>query len=237
MVSFLSNMARAVPFAAAFLLVVIAGAGCMTAKEQQQEGPELISLPKPDVKGKMPLEKTIRQRRSLREYAPGPLTLDQVSQLLWAAEGVTHPEGLRAAPSAGALYPLEVYLVAGEVEGLEPGVYRYLPRGHDLEPVVAGDRRSRLSKAALGQDCVRNAPAVIAFTAIYERTTKKYGERGIRYVHMDLGFAAENVYLQAVPLGLGTVMVGAFHDDQVREVLGASEEEHPLALLPVGRVK
>jgi SagB-type dehydrogenase family enzyme len=231
-----SDMAGAGLLAVATLILVITGAGCMAAKENPQDGLELVPLPEPDTKGKMPVEQAVRQRRSVREYAAEPPTLTQVAQLLWAAQGITHADGLRAAPSAGALYPLEVYLVAGVVEGLEPGIYRYHPHGHDLEPVLEGDRRIRLSRAALRQDCVRNAPAVLVFTAVYERTTGKYGDRGIRYVHMDLGFAAENVYLQAQALGMGTVMVGAFHDDKVRAVLGAPDEEVPIAIMPVGRV-
>ena len=172
----------------------------------------------------------------MREYARAPLTLGEVSQVLWAAQGVTDgKEGLRAAPSAGALYPLEFVLVVGEVEGLEPGTYRYRPLEHDLVRTSGEDLRAELAAAAWGQNWLRKAPLVLAVSAVYERTTKKYGERGKRYVHMDAGCAMENVYLQATALGLGTVTVGAFDDRKVANLLSLPTGERPLALMPMGR--
>lgn len=194
-----------------------------------------IRLPAPIDAGAMPLEQALWARRSVRAYLPQPLGLEDVGQLLWAAQGITGPGGLRTAPSAGALYPLELYVVAGEVDGLAPGVYHYSPPDHALRLLAAGDNRSALSQAALGQAPVADAPAVIALAAVFERTTAKYGERGEDYVHMEVGAAAQNVYLQATALGLGTVFIGAFDDEAVGRVLRLDEDETILCLMPVGR--
>ena len=175
------------------------------------------------------------ERRSVRNYTGEPLTLAEVSQLLWAAQGITSPSGGRTAPSAGALYPLEIYLLAGEVTDLPAGIYHYLPVEHALNPVVGGDQRQVLYEAALSQSAVKDAAAVIVITAVYERTTVKYGERGFQYVYIEVGSAAQNIYLQAFSLDLGTVFIGAFHDDQVKLILQLSGDETPLGIMPVGR--
>jgi SagB-type dehydrogenase family enzyme len=194
-----------------------------------------ISLPDPNRQGVKSVEEALAERRSLREYKPGPISLAELGQLLWAAQGITGDGELKTAPSAGALYPLEVYAVVGNVKGLPEGVYRYRPQTHALESVMQADVRSRLAAAALNQAWIEKAPLVIAIAAVYDRTTKKYGDRGVRYVHMEVGHAAENVYLQAGALGLGTVMVGAFDDTRVRKTLNLPKEEQPLCLMPVGR--
>ncbi|MFH0943224.1 MAG: SagB/ThcOx family dehydrogenase [Candidatus Beckwithbacteria bacterium] len=201
----------------------------------QKESSERIKLPEPKFEGKIPVEKAIRERRSVRDYQDESLSLPEISQLLWAAQGITSPEGLRTVPSAGALYPLEIYLVVGKVEGLPPGVYKYQPKDHQLVKVVEGDKRDQLSQAALNQTWIKEAPVVIVISAVYERTTAKYGERGIRYVYMEVGHAGQNIYLQAVALDLGTVTVGAFSDEQVKALLQMAKEEQPLYLMPVGR--
>ncbi len=160
--------------------------------------------------------------------------MQQAAQLLWSAQGITHEEGLRTAPSAGALYPLQTYLVAGNVTGLTPGIYRYEPERHRLRRVAAGDRRAGLARAALGQSWMAEAPAVLVFGAIDSRTSRKYGSRGIVYVHIEVGHAAQNVFLQAQALGLGAAAVGAFDDDLVASLLGMGREKRPLYLVPVG---
>jgi SagB-type dehydrogenase family enzyme len=204
------------------------------------EGPAVndganIPLPEPRHESPVSLESALLARRSVRAYADQPLSLSEISQILWAAQGITNERGNRTAPSAGALYPLEVYLLAGEVDGLDPGVYRYLPTSHELFQVSNGDRRADLHLAALGQDPVKAAPAVIVFAAVYGRTSIKYGDRAPQYVHIEVGSAAQNVYLQATALGLGTVFIGAFYDDQVKNVLDLAWNEEPLGLMPVGR--
>ena len=195
-----------------------------------------IRLPRLTLSSGRSLERVVQVRRSVREYSRKPLTHDELAQLLWAAQGVTGPEGLRTAPSAGALYPLEVDVVIGDVDGLPSAIYRYSPDRHELVLTREGDRRRELGAAALGQDCVEAGAAVIALAAVYERTTGKYGERGIRYVHMEVGHAAQNVCLEAAALGLGAVVVGAFEDAAVKRVLGLARDEEPLALIPVGHL-
>ncbi len=197
----------------------------------------MLALPAPRLHSEHAIEQVLLQRRSVREYAPGPITLSALGQLLWAAQGVTYPaRGFRTAPSAGALFPLEVYAVVGAVEGLEAGVYKYQPHAHGLTQVLTGDQRSQLAEAALAQEWVALAAVDIVLAAVYRRTTWKYGERGIQYVHMEIGAAAQNVYLQGVALGLGTVFVGAFQDDRVRDLLHMPLEEQPLCILPIGLI-
>ena len=205
-----------------------------------------VKLPAPMLAGSVSVEQALNSRRSVRRYTPEPLSPAQVSQLLWAAYGITLPipagpgflrGGMRTAPSAGALYPLELYLVAGNVTGLEPGVWHYRSETNELELIRKGDCREELCTPAVGQGG-RNAPVVIGYSAIYERTTGKYGARGRdRYVCMDAGHSSENLCLQAVALGLGTCAIGAFHDDEVRLCLGMTRSEVPLYLFPVGKPK
>lgn len=194
-----------------------------------------VALPAPVLAGEVSVERALALRRSVRSFAPEPLPLASVSQLLWAAQGITDPAGLRTAPSAGALYPLEVYVVVGAVSGVRPGVYHYDPRRHHLVLKSGGDPRAGVAKAALGQSWVAEAPVIVVLAAVYERTARKYGEPSARYVHMEAGHAAQNVYLQAGALGLGTTLVGAFRDDELARVLGLPNQTKPLGLLPVGR--
>ena len=207
-----------------------------TSKPDETTHAEIIKLPEPMYDGATSVEQALLNRRSVREYKNEPLTLAEVSQLLWAAQGITEKAGgFRTAPSAGALYPLEIYVLAGNVNDLPEGIYKYRPRAHALEKVGEGDKRNELGDAALGQDWVKEGSIVIVFSAVYERTTRKYGERGIRYVHIEVGHAAQNVYLQAVSLDLGTVVVGAFDDDEMKKIINMPKEEHPLLIMPVGR--
>jgi SagB-type dehydrogenase family enzyme len=197
---------------------------------------ETIRLPAPRPDGDMSVERALFTRRSIRDYKEVPLTLAEVAQILWAAQGITDlREGFRTAPSAGATYPLELYLVAGNVQGVRAGVYRYVPLRHEIVRVRDGDVRGPLAAAALGQAWIARGATVVVIAAAYERTTRRYGERGIRYVHMEAGHAGQNVYLQAVALRLGTVVVGAFDDDRVRRILQTPQGEHVLYLMPVGR--
>lgn len=230
-----------------FLVVILIGAGIAGAlllrhqsvNERKPEEPvgDQIKLPEPRYDSDTSVEQALLKRRSARAYKDEPQTLAEVSQLLWAAQGITDPQrGFRTAPSAGALYPLEVYVVIENVKGVEKGVYKYTPHEHGLNGVRKGSTRDELMKAALGQTSVGEGAIVVVIAAVYERTTQKYGERGIRYVHMEAGHAAQNVYLQAVSLNLGTVVIGAFEDEAVQKVLNMQEEEHPLYIMPVGRM-
>lgn len=212
---------------------------CMPSQNNHQAEstsmPDMILLPTPSYESATSVEEALYQRRSIREYKDEPLSSLHVSQLLWAAQGVTHPNGYRTAPSAGALYPLEIYFIAGDVEELPAGIYRYLPQEHALILTATGDHRQVVFNAALNQEMILEAPASILISAVYERTNVKYGSRGTRYVHMEVGCAAQNIYLQAESLGLGTVFIGAFHDEEVRSALNLLAKEQPLAILPVGR--
>jgi SagB-type dehydrogenase family enzyme len=193
-----------------------------------------MKLPEARQDGSLTLERALRERRSIRTYAPAPLSLEEVGQLLWAAQGITGPEAARTTPSAGALYPLELYLVAAAVLGLPAGLYHYAPRAHELENLSTGDLREALCAAAFDQDWMKNAPAAVLIAAAQGRTTRKYRERGKRYVAMEAGHAAQNLALQAVALGLGSCVVAAFDDARLREIFALPPGTEPFALLPVG---
>jgi len=200
---------------------------------------ETVELPAPRTAGPVSVEETLAARRSRRSFGPGPLARWELGQLLWAAQGVTDPgRGFRAAPSAGARYPLELFVVVGEsgVEGLEAGIYRYEPERHALSMGARGDVRTPLQAAALDQESVGGAPVDVLVMGVDERTTARYGERGARrYVPMEAGHAGENLSLQAESLGLATVSIGAFDDDRVRELVGAPATYRSLYVFPVGR--
>jgi SagB-type dehydrogenase family enzyme len=196
---------------------------------------EHIELPRPVLDGAVSLEHALATRRSVRRYASGPLTLAEAGQLLWAAQGVTHGDDRRTAPSAGGLHPLTAYLAAERIGGLAPGVYVYLAPQHRLREVVRGSVLPELAAAAWGQDWIAGAAAALVLCAVYDRTMEHYGERGRRYAVMEAGHAAENALLQATALGLRSVVVGAFEDAALTRLLELDPGESPLCLLPVGR--
>jgi SagB-type dehydrogenase family enzyme len=196
---------------------------------------ERVMLPAPRPPSAVSVEQALASRRSVRAFTDAGVSLDEAAQLLWAAQGITHSEGLRTAPSAGALYPLEIYLLAGRAATLPAGIYRYEPKLHQLARTVSGDQRRELASAARHQAWIADAPAVVVIAAVYWRTRAKYSDRAERYVHIEAGHAAENVCLQAVALGLGTTIVGALADAEVKRLLSPDEEE-PLLLFPVGRL-
>lgn len=204
---------------------------------------QTIKLPNPDYKGNVSLEETMLNRRSVREFESKALNLEQISQILWAAYGITQEMnspsflrgGFKTAPLAGALYPLEIYVVAGNVNGLNQGIYKYLPEGHQLMKTYDQDVREEMAEAAINQDFITQAPASLFYSAVYSRTTGKYGKRGEeRYVCMDLGHSAQNVCLQVVAMNLGTCPVGAFDDRMVRNVMMIPNNEEPLYIMPIG---
>ena len=197
---------------------------------------ENVTLPAPEAALGMPVEQILTRRRSVRAFDGDPLTLKQLSQLLWAAQGRSHAQGFRTVPSAGALYPLELYVLVGDVTGLAQGVYKYQADAHKLLRSGGGDLRADAARAALGQSWIADSPAVIVIAAVFRRTTVKYGARGKRYVHMEAGHAAQNVYLQATALDLGTTVVGAFNDDRIHALANMTRDEAPLSLLPLGRL-
>ncbi len=192
-------------------------------------GKKDAALPRPSKAGKLSFEEVLAARRSVRRFRTDAMTLEQISQLCWAAQGITEPKrGLRTCPSAGALYPLELYVVTADA------VEYYLPKSHSMETHLAGDLRGKLQAAALNQQSVGTAPAVFVITAVTARTQKKYGDRAERYVMMEAGHAGQNILLQAQSLGLGAVPVGAFDDDKVADALSLPKDCAPLYLIPVG---
>ncbi|MCK5316560.1 MAG: SagB/ThcOx family dehydrogenase [Anaerolineales bacterium] len=188
-----------------------------------------IELPKPSSQGSISLEKAIGNRESVRSFTKQALSLDLIGQILWAGQGLRGSANRRNVPSAGALYPLELYLVT------EEGVYHYIPKGHRMEPHVEGDVRSSLSNAALGQEFIAQAPATYLLTAVFSRIETKYGkERSPQYIYLEAGHAAQNILLQATALGLDGVPVGAFYEEQVSKALRLPREHYPLYLISLG---
>jgi len=200
------------------------------------DGPSPPSVfPEPDLKGRVTLQRALHRRRSIREFEGSPISLAELGQLAWAAQGVTDPAGYRTAPSAGALYPLELYLLTGASEELGAGTYHYLPSRHGLERLAKGDLRSRFAAAALAQEWTARAAVIIVVAAAYARTTRKYGERGRRYVAIEAGHCVQNVYLQATAQGLGATEVGAFRDAAVSRLIGLPGDQQPVTSIVVGR--
>ena len=199
-----------------------------SAYGEEMKDNKIIILPSPDTTGKVPLETAILERRSVRSFSDRELTIEQIAQLLWAAQGITDKKGYRAVPSAGALYPLELYVVKKD------GLFQYIPAGHRLNKLSGKDLRPQLQSAALHQSSIGRAPVSIVISAVYERVTSKYGKRGVRYTDIEAGHAAQNIHLEAVALGLASVPIGAFDDLSVAKVLSLPTDEIPLYIIPVG---
>ncbi|MFC1616086.1 SagB/ThcOx family dehydrogenase [Patescibacteria group bacterium] len=206
-------------------------------KHTIMENQNLVQLPEVQLKSDTSLEEALTLRRSTREYSTETLSLEEIGQILWAAQGITDDQGHRTAPSAGALYPIEIYLVTTKVEGLSPGVYHYNLDDHKLKKTLDGEKREELFKVSLEQEAILNAPATIVMAAVYERTEKKYKERAERYVHMEAGHVAQNIALQAAVLELGTVTIGAFEDQEVQKTLQFPEDQIPVYVMPIGRIE
>jgi SagB-type dehydrogenase family enzyme len=200
-------------------------------------GADLVKLPPPAHQGKMSVEEALKKRRTVRSFANRGLELAQVGQLLWGAHGVSDRRGYRTAPSAGATYPLEVYLAVGErgVNGLAPGLYRYAPEAHSLTLIQPGDLRAPVARASLHQTWMAEAPLMVILAAEYRRCQARYGgERGVRYTHMEAGSASQNLFLQAEALGLAAGIVGAFQDQTLKDLLKLPPSHEPLLVMPVG---
>lgn len=219
-------------------LVLTAAGGCSGGVEAEESRREPLmrdtiarqerALPEPRRVGEISLEEALERRRSVRAFADTPLSDAEIGQLLWAAQGVTDDAGHRTSPSAGALYPLELYV------GASDGLFRYDPVRHGLTLHARGDRRTDMQAAGLDQDALGDAPAIFVIAAVYERTEVKYGARAPRYVHMEAGHAGQNILLEAVALGLAAVPMGAFDDARLSEALDLPEDQRPLYLIPVG---
>lgn len=195
-----------------------------------------MQFPEPSMEGPLSVETALANRRSIREFANEPLTPDSLGQILWATYGVSEegPWNRRTVPSPAAMYPMELYVVAGDVEGLEPGVYRYEALGHFLEEVEEGDLREELAEVCMEQDWIAKAPAILVITAAFDRVTQKFGERGVAYTFFEAGLMAQNCYLQAEALGLGVTAVGAFKEEHLMELLELPPEHNPMLVMPIG---
>jgi SagB-type dehydrogenase family enzyme len=209
----------------ALLLLILAGGVVMAEKQ-------IINLPEPKLSGKMSVEEAIARRRSERSFSAEELTMDQISQLLWSAQGITDKSwGFRAAPSAGSLYPLTVYILKKD------GLFQYLPDGHKLVQISTEDKRPSLVRASLTQSFIGEAPLVIIIAGNFRIIESKYGQRAYRYLNMEIGHAAENIHLQAAALGLVSVPVGAFWDDVVAKTMELPDTQDPFYIIPVGYLK
>ena len=195
----------------------------------------LMVLPEPDRSGRTPLEKALSRRRSVRNFQDSALSLGELGQILWAAQGISNSAGLRTAPSAGALYPLQLYAILKGSDGVRAGIYHYLTSQHALSPLARGDYRAKFSAAASMQDWTKQAGLILIVAANYARTTVKYGDRGRRYVAIEAGHAVQNVYLQAVTLGFGATEVGAFRDAAVAALINLPADQQPVTSVVVGR--
>ena len=228
-------MLRNVPTLAAisFFLAICLGSDsdALTTRVKEMK---MINLPAPTLTSNVSIEATIKARRSVRDFSSKSPTLKDMSQLLWAAQGITSLEGLRTAPSAGALYPLEIYLVAGSVKDLSPGVYRYVPGKPGLLTIKKGDHRTALAGAALSQQSIVTAPASLVIAAVYLRTAIKYGKRAGNYICIEAGHAGQNILLQATARGLGSVVIGAFDEQNVQQVLDLPTDHQPISIIPTG---
>jgi SagB-type dehydrogenase family enzyme len=198
--------------------------------------PRTIYLPAPKIDGNVSVERALHLRRSVRSFTGAPVTIIDLAQVLWAAQGITEPNQCHStAPSAGALYPLTLFIVASASKDLQAGIYRYEPAGHALVPIQQGDKRMALAKSTFGRQLwIANAPIILILTGNYNQTARKYGARAKRYVHIEAGHVAQNVYLQVQTLDLGTTAIGAFDDNKVLTVLKAGPDETPLLIMPVG---
>ena len=213
--------------------------GCTNTPNEETQpliAGKITKLPEPSLKGDVSLEESLAERRSIRDYSGTPLSLAELSQLLWAGQGITAEWGGRTAPSAGGTYPLELYVVAGQVDGLTAGIYKYKPVENEIVELRLNDLRSDLAKAVLDQEWASEGAIDIIIAAVFERTTVRYGERGNNYVYMEAGHAAQNICLQATALNLGAVTVGAFEDNKLKSVIGMPDMETPLYVIPVGKI-
>ena len=223
--------------AGAFLVAVLGvllGAAAFPADAVAAESDKAVKLPPPKTDGGLALNRALAVRRSNRSLDQKPIALETLSQLLWAAQGIADEKGHRTAPSARPVYALEVYVLAGNVTGLAAGTYKFMPAGHELRLLSAGDRREEMVKQAIGQAWIKAAPAVVVITGVKERMSAKGGEKAVKWVYVEAGLAAENFLLEVAALGLASTYVGGFDTEGLHKFLGLPAGEEPIAVLPVG---
>lgn len=225
------------------LLIIFFSGINQNCQDLNRREPLIIDLPSPSFQSEISIEEAIKLRSSVRTFSDSSVSINEISQLLWAAYGITRPNklykslrgGYRTVPSAGALYPLELYLCTGNITGLDNGIYWYRSDGHKLIRVIPDDQREVISGATVGQKHFKSAAAVIIITADFGRTESKYGKRGTtRYVYMEAGHSAQNIYLQATSLNIGVCVVGAFNDKKIIDLI-KMKDEYPLYIIPLGK--
>ncbi|MEW6234806.1 MAG: SagB/ThcOx family dehydrogenase [Candidatus Omnitrophota bacterium] len=200
--------------------------------EEKKETPQKIQLPKAITKGKASLEEILWQRQSIRSFTPEVPKWEIVGQLLWAAQGINRPDqNRRTVPSAGATYPLELYVI------LPSGIYHYLPEEHAVVSILSGDQREKFTKESLAPGNVYGSPCIFVIAAVFERTAIKYKEEAVRYVHLEAGHAAQNLLLQATALGLGAVPIGSVVSSEEQKIMGLQPEEKPVYIVAAGYPK
>lgn len=195
---------------------------------------ETITLPPACRKGKRSLEECLSMRRTVREFSEAPLSVAEAGQLMWAAQGITSPEKQRTAPSAARLYPLDVYVVAGNME-FPAGIYRYLPERHQLLPLQDGDKRPALCKAAPQREFLPDVPMVVVITGTRKRTAQKFPDDAMRFMCLEAGHVMQNILLEATALGLICVPMGAFSAEEARKALKPAAGEDPLYMTAIGK--
>jgi SagB-type dehydrogenase family enzyme len=217
------------------LVAAACGASGQVPATKSAPAADTVRLPAPRARGPLSLEEALAARRSVRQWAPGSLKLEEAAQLVWAAQGVTSPDGKRTAPSAMGRYPIQVYVVAAGVDGLAPGVYRYVPATHALARLVPEDRRPALAAAARGQASVATAPLTLVLTADPAKFGARTDERTDRFMAIEAGAVLQNIQLQAASLKLGSVPVGGYQDAPLAQALPLSAGERPMIVVPIGR--
>jgi SagB-type dehydrogenase family enzyme len=200
-------------------------------------GAEAIKLPAPVTKGTMSVEEALQNRRSTRKFANRSLELAQISQLLWAGDGINNPQGKRTAPSGKATYPMDLYLVAGErgVTGLAPGLYHYNVADHALDLMAKGDFRTAVAKACNSQVWMTEAPVILVISGDYKRSEVKNGDKALLFTHIEAGLIAQNIFLEAGSLGLGAGIAGGMNDQALGQALKLPPANIPFLVMPVGQ--
>jgi SagB-type dehydrogenase family enzyme len=217
------------------LLLMAATAASQDSGSLKEEASQAIKLPEPRTDGGISVEKALQERRSIRSFGDQPLALAEVSQLLWAAQGITDDKGHRTAPSAMEAYPLQIYLLASNVTGLPSGVYHYLPEGHNLIAMQKSGLDDLYSSSAGQEAWIKGAPAIFIITSVFERLNRMMGKDSSRFVYVEAGTAAENLLLEVVSLGLASTYTAGFDANRTEELLGLPSGEKIIGVLPVGR--
>lgn len=228
---------KKIGFIAIVGLIILAVAALALSDNSKTDASGVVKLPAPRTDGGISVEKALSERRSIRSFKNGSLTIDEISQLLWAAQGITDDKGHRTSPSAMASYPLEIYLLAGNVTELPAGVYHYSPEGHNISTVALGNKIPELFGTPMNgkTDWRASAPAIFIVTGVFERVNKVPGQDLSRFVHVEAGTASENLLLEVVSLGLGATYTAGFDENKTRECLGLADGQDPIAVIPVGR--